>query len=211
MNLFGILSINSMKHTIIYLPGLGDHMKWLRRVQRRLFAGWRAFGVRVEFFPIEWSGGQQFDERLSQLLGRIDELHEQGMTVSLVGASAGGNAAIAAYAQRQDKIAGVVTICGALQNTDTLPEAALKLNPRFKEAAKQFDANLDSLDADAKSRIMTYRPYFDAIVLPKNAMIDGAKNRRAFAFGHLYAIGYCLNAKSYAITRFLKRQSRRTS
>lgn len=197
-----------MKLYIIYVPGLGDRQAPLIWAQKQFFRSWRFNRSKVEIFQIAWTGDVAFEKRLGKLIERIDELHERGERISLIGTSAGASAVINAYARRKDKIHGVVCICGALRGADSLPEAAFKLHPRFKESIELVPASLKKLDESDRQSIMTMRPYFDLIVLPKNAMVDGARNRRILSFGHLTSIAYFLNGKSFMIRRFLRRVSK---
>lgn len=199
-----------MQH-FIYIPGLGDRLGWLRRLQWHLMRSWRVYGARVELFPVRWSGEQLFAERLDELLARIDELAEEGRSVSLIGSSAGASAAINAFSRRPNAITSVVCICGALQNTKTLPESVQRLNPRFAESADLLPGSVTALGSDAKAHIRTYRPLIDSVVLPRNAMLPGARNRRVMTLGHLFTIGYCLNTKGYWIARFARHSASHSS
>ncbi len=194
-----------MKHTIIYVPGLFDGRKTALWLQKQLFRSWSLFGNRVEIFRIQWAGDETFQTRLKKLLTRIDELKEQRATVSLIGASAGASAVINAYAERKSSINGVVCICGALSGTESFPEAALKINPRFRESVKVLPKNIKSLSPTDRTRVMTLRPVLDGVVLPKNAMLEGAVNKRILSFGHLFSIGYFVYGRNWLIWRFFKR------
>lgn len=194
-----------MRLRIIYVPGLGDGQRLLIWLQKQFFKSWRLQRSHVEIFAIHWTGDVPFEKRLDELLSRIDELHAAGEQVSLIGTSAGASAVINAYARRKSRIRGVVCICGALRGTDSLPEAAFKLNPRFKESIKMLPDSITTLSKADRQSVMTLRPVFDLIVRPKNAQIEGAHNRRLLSFGHLPSIAYFLNGKSFLIRRFLRR------
>lgn len=195
------------KLRIIYVPGLGDKQRLLIWLQKQFFKSWRLNRSRVEVFAVDWTGDVSFAERLDKLSKRIDELHARGERVSLIGTSAGASAVVNAYAKRKDKLNGIVCICGALRGADSLPEAAFKLNPRFKESIEMLPASIKSLSGTERQSILTLRPYFDPIVRPKNAQIDGARNRRLMSFGHLFSIAYFLNGKSFLIRRFLRKNA----
>ena len=118
------------------------------------------------------------------------------------------SAALNVYAKLPKEIAGVVCICGALQGMETLPEAAFKLNPRFKESIERLPASLEKLDDSLRQRVMTLRPLVDGVVLPKNAVLEGARNKRIISFGHLFSIGYFVYGRNVLIWRFLRKRAR---
>ncbi len=199
-----------MKHTILYVPGLMDKRKTAIWLQKQLFRSWSLFGNRVEIFRIGWAGDTPFAARLEALLTRISELKKQGSTVSLIGASAGASAVINAYAERKKDINGVVCICGALSGTESFPEAALTINPRFRESVKILPKAIKSLTSADRTKVMTMRPLVDGVVLPKNAILEGARNKRIVSFGHLFSIGYFVYGRNWTIWSFLKKQARKS-
>lgn len=194
-----------MRQTVIYIPGLGDRKKPLLRVQKYLLRGWRAYGLHVRLFVVEWTSDGSFVDRFDELLQLIDNLHADGHRVSLVGASAGASTAISAYLERRNEVTGVVSICGQLRGTKEVLNPALDINPRFKDSLKRMQKNLDSLQGGDGERILTLRPYLDAIVPPDQATLKEAVNRRMPVVGHLWGIGFAIVSEGWRISRFLRR------
>ena len=199
----------SMNYTAIYIPGLGDKRKFLLWLQRQLIRGWRFHGIRTELFAVRWaSEASGFDDRLEQLLGRIDELAEAGHSVVLVGASAGASTALAAYATRKGTVCCMVSICGQLRGIKKVPDPALDPNPRFRVSLEAMEKSLTTLSSDDRQRILTLRPRVDAVVQPDEAVLDGASNVQMPVVGHLFGIGFGIIGEAQRITRFIKSRNK---
>lgn len=194
-----------MGHTVIYIPGLGDRKKPLLWMQKYLLRGWRAYGLHVQLFVVEWTNDSPFTDRFDQLLQLIDDLQADGQRVSLVGASAGASTAISAYVERRNEVTGVVSICGQLRGTNEVLDPALDINPRFRDSLQRMQRNLDHLRDDDGARILTLRPYLDAVVPPDQATLRRAVNKRMSAVGHLFGIGFAIVSEGWRISRFLRR------
>lgn len=191
-----------MKHVIIYVPGLGDKMKWLVRLQKWALKFWRAYFVKTEVMTMLWAEPVPLKPRFEKLIERIDELHKKGKKVSLVGTSAGASAVISAFVLRPDEVSGVVTICGKLQGG--IPEVVEELNPSFGESLDTLAKSLKKLSPELKKRILTIYSPLDAVVPPREAVIPGVKKLQTRALGHNPTCAYVLLCKSRQIVRFLK-------
>lgn len=174
----------------LYVPGLGDRRPLLIQLQKRWLRHWRRFGIEAELFAVEWANNAPFQERYDELIEKIDEWHDNGHEILLVGASAGASAVIAAYADRTDKVIGVVSICGQLCGDEKVLDPALDINPRFRESLQQMEACFSRLDEASRRRIITYRPLIDLVVSPRKARLRGAHNHRIPVIGHLLGIMY---------------------
>lgn len=195
----------SMNYTAIYIPGLGDKRKFLLWLQRQLIRGWRLYGIRAELFAVHWaSEASGFDDRLQQLLERIDEMTAAGHSVVLVGASAGASTALAAYATRKGTVRCMVCICGQLRGIKKVPDPALDPNPRFRASLEAMEKSVTTLLSEDRQRILTLRPRVDAVVQPDEAVLDGAVNVQMPVVGHLFGIGFAIAARGWHIARFAK-------
>lgn len=195
-----------MKHVIIYVPGLGDKMKWLVRLQKWALTFWRAYFVRTEVITMRWAEPVPLKPRFEKLLERIDELHQQGKRVSLVGTSAGASAVISAFVLKPDKVSGVVTICGKIQGG--IPDTVRELNPSFGESLDMLAKSLTKLSSQLKKRLLTIYSPLDAVVPPSQAVIKGVQKLETRALGHNPTCAYVLLFKARHIVRFLKSTSK---
>lgn len=195
------------KRVVIYIPGLGDKRRSLLWMQRILLRAWRVYGFSIHVFSVDWANKQPFEDRFNDLLELIDKLQNKGVSVSLIGASAGASTAILGLIERPDKITGVVTICGQIYAADALRGPAAAANPRFEQSLMRMDTGIELLTPETRHRILTLRPRADAIVPPDEATIFGATNYQMPVSGHLVGIGFAIWFEGYRITRFLKRIS----
>lgn len=185
----------------LYVPGLGDRRPLLIQLQKRWLRHWRRFGIEAELFAVEWANNAPFQERYDELIEKIDEWHDNGHEILLVGASAGASTVIGAYADRTDKVIGAVSICGQLCGDEEVLDPALDINPRFRESLQQMTACFTRLDETERKRVITYRPLIDLVVSPRKARLRGAYNRRIPVVGHLVGIMYVVFWTRLALRR----------
>lgn len=179
-----------MKHAIIYIPGLGDHNLHGQRMVVRL---WRRPGVYTEVCQMNWSDKQPFQPKLQKILDRIDTLTKQGDLVSLVGVSAGANAAVHAFARRPDGINKLVIICGAIQHPEEVGEDTKHENPAFWQSMVALhEGVLDGLTHEQRQRIVSFVPRSDETVNPKNMRINGITYQSLPTHGHARSIIYAI-------------------
>lgn len=191
-----------MKHHVIYIPGLGDYKP---RGQQLVPKYWRLFGVNGHYFAMHWNDKEPFTPKLARLLAVIDALSKNGDRVSLVGTSAGASAVLLAYAARPKKIAGVVCICGKINNPSAR-DPRYAGNPALKEFLFKLQDALPKLTPDMRKRIMSIRPLSDKEVPPADTIIPGAKGQVIPVSGHVVSIGVALVFYSGVVVGFLKRQ-----
>lgn len=193
------------RRIVLYIPGLGDKRQGFAWVQRQLLYVWSLYGFRTRVFTINWAHKGPFDDRFNELLDLIDALYDKGVSVALVGASAGASVAILGLIERPDKIIGVATICGQLLGTKALHGPAAKANPRFRQALARMQDGTDSLSDEIRQRILTLRPKADAIVPPEEATLPGGVDYRMPISGHLLGIGFGILFEGRRIAQFLRR------
>lgn len=191
--------------TIIYIPGLFDHLHWVNRLQRAALKTWTKFGGQPEVFTVRWADDAEFDPRLDALCDRVLELRAQGRQVALVGASAGGSAVVAALARVGEHVRGSVLICGKIHRPQIIPDLVMDRNEVFEDALEETDSALSQLDADVLARLVSLRSIHDAIVPPRDSIIKGAHNIRMPIIGHLAGIGYALLRYGRFVVKFCEK------
>ncbi len=189
-----------MPQHVIYLPGLGDHHS---RLQEAAVGLWRVYGVIPHFHRIGWADNESFEGKLVSILNEVDKYAEDG-EVSLVGTSAGASAALNAFARRQGSVKRVVTICGKIQNLETIDEKRFKRNPAFRGSVELLPESLKQLNQEDLSNILNIYPLWDGIVPIKDAIIEGAHSLRMLVPGHVFSIGYTISFGAHSIAKFIK-------
>lgn len=194
-----------MSHHVIYVPGLSDHRTKAQRWAPLYW--WPFFGVRGHCYFMHWNDKEAFAPKLERLLQMIDSLAQNGDKVSLVGASAGASVVLAAYAARQDKVAGVACISGKINHPETVSPAHFIENPAFQESLAELQRILPKLGQGARARIMSIRPLRDGSVAPADTIIPGAREEIIPTAGHAFSIVMALTFCAYPMLKFLKRQA----
>jgi pimeloyl-ACP methyl ester carboxylesterase len=136
----------SKEHSVVVIPGLGDEVSTLKKIT----AHWRNYGLEPIIHSVGWRDGEnEFAPKLKRLVSLIDQLAEEGDTVSLVGTSAGGSAVLNAFIERKDIVRRVVNVCGRLR---TGPEHGFRSfqsktasSPAFAQSVKLAEAREASL------------------------------------------------------------------
>lgn len=189
-------------HTVIYIPGLGDHRS---AGQRAAISTWRLWGVRPYFFQMNWNDDRSFEPKLEALLADIDRFAKKGK-VSIVSASAGASAALNAYALRPDKITGVACIAGKINNPQAIGGSYKVRNPSFYESAQRTTGSIGRLTTGEKRRVLTIRAMFDEVIPARDSQLEGARNRMTWTSGHAITIATQLVFGAPFFIRFLKQQ-----
>jgi pimeloyl-ACP methyl ester carboxylesterase len=161
------------------------------------------YGLEPHYHAMHWGDGEAFAPKLDRVLAEIDELKSQGYTVSLVGSSAGAGAVLNAYAQRKDAIAGVVYICGKIQNAQTIHERTYQRNPAFRQSLDMLQGSIRSFSPQELDRILSIHPLRDGLVPVPDTKIPGVKEKTIYTIGHAFSIGFALILGSRTIAKFL--------
>jgi pimeloyl-ACP methyl ester carboxylesterase len=185
----------------IYIPGLGDKTAY---GQELIIQTWLIYGVKGHCERMLWADGRPFAPKLQRLLDRIDALHQEGKQVALVASSAGATAALAAFAQRQDVVKGVVCICGKINDTTNVSPATFAENVSFRQSLYQLQDILPTLSIDARKKIMSIHPITDNVVPIENTIISGAEEVIIPTHGHSKSIAYGLIIAAHRWTAFLR-------
>ena len=190
-----------MKHHVIYVPGIGDNAFYAQGIAVRL---WWLFGVCGHFHPMPWLGQEAFETKFRRLLDEIDKYTAKGRKVSLVAPSAGASAILNAYAERADKITGLVYICAKINAPETVDQPTYDANPAFKTSLELLQKNLPKLTAKDKAKMLSLYSPGDKRVPYEATVIPGVKERRLPPLKHSLAIIYAITFGAYGIARFLK-------
>lgn len=175
---------NKAKHKCLIIPGLGDNKKTMKL----LAYGWKKWGIFTYVHSVGWyDRGCSFDQKLEELVNLVDELND-GTPISVVGVSAGVSAALNIFAQRSEVIRTCVNICGPVRfgNRRLCKPARMKEKSMlFAESVSMAEKNLDGLDEELRSRVLTIYPRFgDELIQRSSVKIEGAKNIEIPVPGH---------------------------
>lgn len=197
-----------MKHAVIIIPGLSDGLSKLQWVTRN----WKVkYNLEPFAYCVPWMGeSESFEIKLKRLINTIDELHNKGYKISLLGTSAGGSCVINAYCARRNKISTVINVCGRLkEGNNVFPslEVAARKSPSFKQSVLLCEKNFTSLTSQNKAKILTIRSLFDEVVPVSLISIEGATNIRILSVEHGISIALAMTLYSKKIIDFLLRNN----
>lgn len=195
------------EHHLVMIPGLNDQGFLQKRLMNLVPKYWQKYGVVGHIISPNWEDGEEFKPKLERMLGKVDELIEEGHEVSVLGLSAGGSAALNVFCQRKNVLKGAVNGTGRLrvgENVRPSLDWAARNSPAFKESVVLFESqNEKILTEDNRKRIMTVRPLWDEIVPISTSPLEGADNRVVPVVGHLLAGGYVCFVYGKEIVNFL--------
>jgi pimeloyl-ACP methyl ester carboxylesterase len=182
---------------ILYMSGLGDNYD---RFRLRALKLWHFRGVTVELVPMTWHSGT-FEQKLARIDQAIDRVKHK--KVVLIGESGGGTMAIHMMARRDD-IYKVMTLCGKNTRPEGVGEAYTRSNPPFRVSLDHLNDSLAQLTADQKKQFVSIHPLYDPIVPIRDTLLDGCKQVRLPAIGHLIVIALALTIFSPMLVRAAK-------
>lgn len=154
---------------------------------------------------MNWADGEAWSSKYERLLDRIDRLTSADRKVALVGASAGGAAAVDVFAERQKQIVGLALIAGKIHRPEAIGQKLRRDNPAFGTAADDCPDALNRLNGDSRRRIQTRYALFDETVWTRDSVIAGANNKRVYSVGHAITIGLQLVFGAPSYVRFIRR------
>ncbi|HCR55345.1 TPA: hypothetical protein DIV49_00065 [Candidatus Saccharibacteria bacterium] len=183
--------MSSVKHHIIYIPGLGDSYDTFRV---RALKTWKWYGVSAEHVAMNWASESDLQPKLQAVESAIARAVADGKTVSLVGES-GGAAIALLVAQTNPQLHGVVTVCG-VANSD------IHIGPSFEARAKALPKAVAQLRTGSiKSPVHNYFAAFDEVISPKHSQTPKANHHRLWTAGHFITIFLCLTVLAPHIIR----------
>ena len=196
----------SKEHKVILIPGLGDQVKPLEWAVKN----WPNHGLEPIVHPVGWHDEElSFEPKLGRLVEMIDRFSQKGDTVSLIGTSAGGSAALNAFIERKKVVHRIVNVCGRLRTGPTTGfrsfGAKTASSPAFAESVKLCESREEDLsDADRK-KIMTVRAMFgDELVPADTTIMQGAFNTTVPTPEHMLSIISALTIFSKPLIVFLR-------
>lgn len=144
---------------LILIPGLGDR-KWLYRL---VCPVWRLRGFRMHVFAFGWEDtASNYHEKQTRLNDYVRSLDGD---VYIIGASAGGMAALHALARDNGKIKGVATIA-----TPYIYRQKLQ-NNFLEQAITELATALPQIQLKS-SRITSFYGVYDQVVPPSDSRLD---------------------------------------
>lgn len=154
--------MNATPHLIL-IPGLGDR-KWLYQLAYPL---WRVRGFRPHVFTFGWESAANDYYKKQKCLN--DYIRDLNGDIYLIGASAGGTAALNALAMdSSDRIKAVATIA-----TPYVYRQRLK-NQTLARAIDELAGNLPNMQAKF-ARITSFYGIRDQVVLPNDSQPNTAR------------------------------------
>jgi pimeloyl-ACP methyl ester carboxylesterase len=150
---------------------------------------WRALGFTVEAHQFGWYHDQSFDEGMSAVGHALSRSRFRGQKPYVVGASAGGLAALAALHRYPNSISGVVTIASPIE-IPREAQATYWATPRIPnlmyEAYNEVQLLLNDPDLDP-TRIVSLYGETDSHVSPDWSQPQNARIRRHEVAGHTHS------------------------
>lgn len=204
-NIKNAIILINMGHKVIIIPGLGDQTNLLERFSKR----WYKSALSPVVHSFGWNDkNTDFTTKLNIMLRLIDDLKNDGHTVSLVGTSAGGSAVINAYVSRKDMIHRVVTVCSRLRTGKSKGFRSFKNRTSscdsFAESVRSSEENISKLRKIDLHKIMTVSALFGDELVPRDtSSIDGARNIYVPTAEHMLSIGASLSIFSGPLVSFI--------
>ncbi|MGB4762551.1 MAG: hypothetical protein WBP12_04330 [Candidatus Saccharimonas sp.] len=190
------------KTYIIYLSGLGDRYDSIRGA---CLWGWRIYGATVTLVPSRWASSETFDVKVKRVMQVVQEAHDNGYRVVLIGESAGGSLALNIYAQVPTLISRVVTLCGKNAQADTVSPRLYRRNPAFRVSMQRVGRAVEQLTRDQRQRVSVVYPLVDAYVPRADTLIPDCHRVRLYSVGHLTSILFGLTFASFVLVREARR------
>lgn len=179
------------KRQLIIIPGLGDRV----RLYRLVIPVWKLLGYDVHIFSFGWEDvNEDFQAAIKRLVDYIDDL--RATRVSIIGASAGGTAAINVLAERPQTVRRVVTIATPYRYLAHLE------NEKLKDSIDHIDLNANSI----RLKILSTYGLRDQTVPPNISKPRGIYTKKLYAVNHGYIIAIALVAYCLNIRKFLERK-----
>ncbi|MCU1685420.1 MAG: hypothetical protein JWQ81_6159 [Amycolatopsis sp.] len=180
-----------VKPHLLIIPGLGDRV-WLYRTVVPL---WQNFGYEVSLHAFGWNGELgKLAERQELLLKHVDAL--RGQKLYVIGASAGGVAAVNLLAERPE-IEHVVTVASPLLPKDIATKELLVGS--FRQAA----AFLDRSDEPTRRKLVSVHGRYDNRVPSELSKRPGIHAVELPTYGHGATIVSALTVNSAVLREYL--------
>lgn len=161
-----------MSQHLILIPGLGDR-NWLYRL---VYPMWRLCGFRTHIFAFGWEDTtSNYHEKQTRL---DDYARSLDGDVYLIGASAGGMAALHALAADNGKIKGIATIA-----TPYIYRQKLQ-NKFLEQAITELATALPQIQS-SRARITSFYGVYDQVVPPNDSHLDNIHSVKRLIGGRI--------------------------
>jgi len=179
------------KKSLVIIPGLGDR-KWLYSLIKPL---WHALGFNTYIFKYGWNKSTTNNNIAHQkIIDFIDAIQDE--QVYILGASAGGTAAINILANRGSKVIKVVTVCTPYSQVPYVN------NDLIIASIDQLNSSLKSMSQQTKNKIFAIYSRYDQTVPAKHGRPTDIKSKKIITLGHNLSIIFSVTILSGHIKRF---------
>lgn len=193
-------------HSIIYIPGLGDHSL---KGRSKLLKPWSRYkDIEIELCPMHWTVNEPWEEKLSWLINKIDHRHGEGKLVTIIGESAGATAVINALWLRSDKLHAAVLLCGKSQYPDRVSPHLYRRNPAFREALTDSHKIIQNLTHKQKDLLLNWHPILDLTVPVAETKIPGVKNKLFPALLHAISIVSAMTIWNWQVVHHIRKRAK---
>lgn len=180
------------KRQLIIIPGLSGRT-WLYSCIKPL---WSLLGFDVHIVCFNWGDKRLlFSDAMESLLNFVDNLNSK--EVYVIGASAGGTAAVNALVARPNIIFRVVTVCTPYNVNPSLR------NELLIQSIIELTASLKVTDKKLRDRLLPMYGYCDKVVPYNKSNPKNITSKRLLAVGHGLSIFLALTLYGGIIRRFL--------
>lgn len=183
-----------MRTSVVYIPGLGDRYDTFRAWALR---SWKLWNVNATYVPIRWYDGNSMESKLGLIQRAIDKI-PTGTRIVVIGESAGATLALHT-AQRDKRVARVITLCGVASNSTPVSNY-------LRRRAPALDQAVSSLHEDMSLDVHSVRAVIDGVVGKKYSSTEHAKRHVVWSVGHLPTIALCLTIYAPIISAIAKNQ-----
>jgi pimeloyl-ACP methyl ester carboxylesterase len=182
------------KPVLVIIPGIGDRSR-----AYELFAWvWRRRGYEVHVIPFGWSHFYaDINTKTQDFLHALDKATEKRKAY-IIGVSAGGTAAVHAYAKNQS-IQRVVAVCTPFAEFEKIE------NRLLADSILTARRDLEGFSDDEKAHILTVCGLYDQTVPTWMSKYVGLPKKRIWFVIHAPIIFVALTFASGSLSRFLKR------
>jgi pimeloyl-ACP methyl ester carboxylesterase len=182
-----------MRKQLILITGVGNYDRLFE-----FFAFvWQFFGFEAHVGAFGWYDRPElFEKKMQKLLDDIDSL--SGKPVYIIGASAGGTAAIHALAARPKAITKVATLCSPLMTMSSLR------NPLLEKSIAQLPKSFASFDDATRKKVLSVYTQSDNIVDYQLSKPAGIRTYRLLTHGHGFTVFTGLTIFSFPIRKFFR-------
>jgi pimeloyl-ACP methyl ester carboxylesterase len=178
---------------LVIVPGLGDDLMIYQVFARR----WQKLGYEVHVISFGWAQKDaRLRDKMDAFLARLDALGQDELY--MIGVSAGGPAAINAFARRGN-VRKVIAVCSPLNTMLSLR------NPLLAESIEQTRQLLLHFNDEQKARILSAFALRDSTVHTTLSRPAGIKTLRIPMVVHPAAIFVALMFYAHRLNVFLRK------